>query len=102
MTSAPPTNHAEEMEAIKQLKARYFRFLDTKDWEGFGSVFVEEPALGPIENGFPDYLLALRPPEARAHITEGSTGLDAFVERNRQFIGPLSSRPTTATSLRSN
>jgi hypothetical protein len=89
MTSTPPTNHAEEMEAIRQLKARYFRFLDTKDWEGFRSVFVEEPALGPIENGFPDYLLALRPPEARAQVTEGSTGLDAFVERNRQFIGPL-------------
>jgi hypothetical protein len=29
-----------DIEAIKQLKARYFRFLDTKDWTGFGSVFT--------------------------------------------------------------
>ena len=29
-----------DVEAIKQLKARYFRFLDTKDWTGFGSVFT--------------------------------------------------------------
>jgi uncharacterized protein (TIGR02246 family) len=29
-----------DIEAIKQLKARYFRFLDTKDWAGFSSVFT--------------------------------------------------------------
>ena len=25
------------IEEIKQLKARYFRCVDTKDWEGFGA-----------------------------------------------------------------
>jgi hypothetical protein len=29
-----------DIEAIKQLKARYFRFLDTQDWTGFGTVFT--------------------------------------------------------------
>lgn len=28
--------------AIEETKARYCRFLDTKDWSGFGSVFSED------------------------------------------------------------
>jgi hypothetical protein len=31
-----------EIEAIKQLKARYFRFLDTRQWEDWGKVFTED------------------------------------------------------------
>jgi ketosteroid isomerase-like protein len=35
----------EEIEAIKQLKARYFRLLDTKQWDGWGDVFTEDAVL---------------------------------------------------------
>ena len=35
----------EEIEAIKQLKARYFRMMDTKQWDGFGEVFTEDAHL---------------------------------------------------------
>ena len=31
-----------EIEAIKQLKARYCRFLDTKDWDGWRSLFADD------------------------------------------------------------
>jgi hypothetical protein len=31
-----------EIEAIKQLKARYFRFLDTKQWDEWRGVFTED------------------------------------------------------------
>lgn len=31
-----------EIEAIKQLKARYFRFLDTKEWEAFAELFTDD------------------------------------------------------------
>ena len=31
-----------EIEAIKQLKARYFRLMDTKDWEAFPDLFTED------------------------------------------------------------
>ncbi len=31
-----------DLEAIKQLKARYFRLMDTKDWDAFGDVFTED------------------------------------------------------------
>src|SRR5262245_17675398 len=44
------------IEAIKRLKARYFRCLDTKDWEGWGQVFttdalMEVPEADVVENG---------------------------------------------------
>ena len=32
----------DDLEAIRQLKARYFRFLDTKDWDGFRTVFAPD------------------------------------------------------------
>ncbi|ABM13001.1 nuclear transport factor 2 family protein [Mycolicibacterium vanbaalenii] len=31
-----------EIEAIKQLKARYSRFLDTKDWDSWRSLFADD------------------------------------------------------------
>ena len=42
-----------DLEEIKQLKARYFRLLDTKQWKEFGDVFTDDCALanGPIEDG---------------------------------------------------
>jgi 3-hydroxyisobutyrate dehydrogenase-like beta-hydroxyacid dehydrogenase len=43
-----------DLEAIKQLKARYFRFLDTKDWAAFRDLFTADckhflPADSPVE-----------------------------------------------------
>lgn len=35
----------EEIEAIKQLKARYFRYMDTKQWDKWGDVFTEDAEL---------------------------------------------------------
>lgn len=32
----------DEIEAIKQLKARYFRTMDTKDWDAFRQVFTDD------------------------------------------------------------
>ncbi|EEF25379.1 Bile acid 7-alpha dehydratase, putative [Ricinus communis] len=33
------------IEAIKRLKARYFRCVDTKDWDGFATVFAPDVRL---------------------------------------------------------
>lgn len=33
---------AHEIELIKQLKARYCRFLDTKDWEAWRGIFADD------------------------------------------------------------
>lgn len=34
-----------DIEAIKQLKARYFRLMDTKQWEAWGEVFSQDARL---------------------------------------------------------
>jgi hypothetical protein len=33
------------IEEIRELKARYCRFLDSKDWEGFSSLFTEDAGM---------------------------------------------------------
>jgi len=38
--------HLADIEAIKQLKARYFRLMDTKNWAEFGDVFTRDAVLG--------------------------------------------------------
>ncbi|MGB3413448.1 MAG: nuclear transport factor 2 family protein [Microbacteriaceae bacterium] len=55
------TNYLGELEELKQLKARYFRFIDTKDFERLPEVFTE------------DYVYA---DDAKERIIEGR---DAFV-----------------------
>lgn len=35
----------EAYEAIRNVKARYCRYLDTKDWEGLASIFTEDMVL---------------------------------------------------------
>ena len=40
-----------DIEAIKQLKARYFRCMDTKDWAGFQRVFASDARMIVPEGG---------------------------------------------------
>jgi uncharacterized protein (TIGR02246 family) len=40
-----------DIDAIKQLKARYFRTLDTKDWEGYRGVFTDDVAVDTTHSG---------------------------------------------------
>lgn len=55
-----------DIEAIHQLKARYFRLLDTKDWDGFADLFTDDcehvlpsdPLKPPVSNA--QYLEDLR------------------------------------------
>ena len=46
----------EAIERIKQLKARYFRYLDTRDLEGLRSVFCED---GTVDFQSPTYQIQL-------------------------------------------
>lgn len=41
----------DDIEAIKQLKARYFRTLDTKDWDGLRRAFVDEAVVDITASG---------------------------------------------------
>ncbi len=40
-----------DLEAIKQLKARYFRTMDTKDWDGMRQVFTDDVQVDTSEAG---------------------------------------------------
>jgi uncharacterized protein (TIGR02246 family) len=41
----------DDIEAIKQLKARYFRTMDTKDWAGMRQVFTDDVVMDTTESG---------------------------------------------------
>jgi uncharacterized protein (TIGR02246 family) len=41
----------DDVEAIKQLKARYFRTMDTKDWAGMRQVFTDDVVMDTTESG---------------------------------------------------
>ena len=41
----------DHLEAIKQLKARYFRTMDTKDWDGMCKVFAADVVVDTTSSG---------------------------------------------------
>jgi SnoaL-like domain len=41
----------DDIEAIKQLKARYFRLMDTKDWDGMREVFADDVLIDTTDSG---------------------------------------------------
>jgi hypothetical protein len=43
-----------EVEQIKQLKARYFRFLDTKQWQDYRSTFTDDAKIWLLGQGRPE------------------------------------------------
>jgi ketosteroid isomerase-like protein len=45
------SDRLDDVEAIKQLKARYFRLLDTKDWDGFRGVFTDDVVIDTSQAG---------------------------------------------------
>jgi len=63
----------EAIEAIKQLKARYFRAMDTKDWDGFAAVFTPD-ALMDMSGEMRDSVTE------GAGVTRGNTAIAAFVK----------------------
>ncbi|MCK9921559.1 nuclear transport factor 2 family protein [Frankia sp. AgPm24] len=41
----------DDIEAIKQLKARYCRLLDTKDWAGYRQLLADDVVIDTIDSG---------------------------------------------------
>ena len=66
----------EDIEAIKRLKARYFRLMDTKQWDDFGKLFTEDAVMdmsGELERVGLD---------AQAGITHGNQVIAAMVRES--------------------
>lgn len=59
----------DDVEAIKQLKARYFRLMDTKDWAGMRAVFADDVVVDTSASG-----------------GEVHTGADVFMAYLRQAL----------------
>ena len=59
-----PLQQLLDIEAIKQLKARYFRCMDTKDWDGFRDVFTVDAVL-----------------EAEGRVREGGDNIAGFISK---------------------
>jgi hypothetical protein len=80
-------------EEIKKLKARYFRAVDTKDWELLGQVYAVNAVTGPNEKG------SLT--EGLGAITERLRGALNDVETVHQGHSPEIevTSPTTATGI---
>ena len=57
------------IEDIKQLKARYFRCMDTKDWDGFAAVFSDDAVMDMSQ-------------ETGEVIEGGGTAIADYVRRN--------------------
>ena len=59
--------NVDDIEAIKQLKARYFRTMDTKDWPGMRQVFTDDVVMdtaaagGGVIAGADEFLAFLQP-----------------------------------------
>jgi uncharacterized protein (TIGR02246 family) len=67
IVAAGITGGMDYIEAIKQLKARYFRCLDSKDWDGFRDVFAPDVTVdtssddGNVHQGRDEFLAFLIP-----------------------------------------
>ncbi|KAF0957698.1 nuclear transport factor 2 family protein [Rhodococcus sp. T7] len=74
----------DDIEQIKQLKARYFRFMDTRDWESYRTVFTED-VLFDVRGGAE----ATRP--GTVYDEPALTGRDAAVELiSKSMLGMVS------------
>ena len=57
----------DNIEAIKRLKARYFRTMDTKDWQGMRGVFADDVVVdtsasgGGVVSGADEFMAFLEP-----------------------------------------
>lgn len=58
----PVPTHEADLEAIRQLKARYFRLMDTKQWDALREVFTTDVRIdttedsGTVIDGVDDYM----------------------------------------------
>ncbi len=56
----------DDIEAIRQLKARYFRTMDTKDWQGMRQVFTDDVVVdtrgagGSVVRGADEFIAVLQ------------------------------------------
>ena len=88
----------DAIEQIKKLKARYFRCMDTKDWDGFQAVFADDASMDTTEEA-PNIEVVHGAPQIRQFV-EGSVGPVVTVHHGHmpeiEITGPDAARGTWA------
>jgi uncharacterized protein (TIGR02246 family) len=84
----------DDIEAIKQLKARYFRTLDTKDWDGYRQGFTDDVVMDTTESGGS---LIIGADEFMAYLREALAGATTVHQGHMPEITLTSD--TTATGI---
>jgi hypothetical protein len=86
-----------DIEEIRQLKARYFRYIDTKDWAAYGDLFADDfvfepdPKLGQV-------FTTERPPGREALVALIAKHLEGTVTVHRGYTSEIEiTGPDTAT-----
>ena len=88
-----------DVEEIKQLKARYFRLMDTKRWDEYGSVFakdavMEVPEANVVNNGRAEIVRAV------SKVLEGVRTVHHGHMPEIEFTGPDTARGIWAMLMR--
>lgn len=95
MSDYPLLQRLVDIEEIKQLKARYFRTMDRKDWDGFGLVFASDAVLE-----VPEVDLVTSGRDAIVAFVSGAVGTARTVHHGHmpeiEITGPDSARGTWA------
>jgi hypothetical protein len=86
----------DAIEQIKKLKARYFRCMDTKDWDGFQDVFAPDASLDTTQEA-PDIEVVHGAPEIRQFV-QGSVDPVVTVHHGHMPEIEITS-PTTARGI---
>lgn len=94
-THPDPAQQLLDIEAIKQLKARYFRCIDTKAWDAWGEVFtadvvMEVPEVGAVMTGRADVVRQV------SAALEGATTIHHGHMPEIELAGPDRARGTWA------
>ena len=86
----------DAIEQIKKLKARYFRCMDTKDWDGFQAVFADDATMDTTQEA-PNIEVVVGAPQIRQFV-EGSVGPVVTVHHGHMPEIEITS-PTTARGI---
>jgi SnoaL-like domain len=84
------------VEQIKQLKARYFRCMDTKDWDGFQAMFARDASMDTTQEA-PDIEIVHGDENIRRFV-EGAVGPVVTVHHGHMPEIDVTG-PTTATGI---
>ena len=86
----------DAIEQIKKLKARYFRCMDAKDWDGFQAVFADDASMDTTQEA-PNIEVVIGAPQIRQFV-EGSVGPVITVHHGHMPEIEITS-PTTANGI---